>query len=528
MTGNLIRAKNYGNMNFFNNKKQQKAKTGIDVKLANKSFREGLAHYKHNRKFEALTALQKALEYDPDFIAAKKKIAGIFIETGDKITAASYFEEILNTDPKNQDAIEFLYDYYMQAGYLSDAAAVLKKKAFTHKKKEKKREDLFAAADLYFKAENNDEARATYHELLLEEVYNPVIYQKLNEIYHREQNHKKWKVCEEVLSLNKKLPSGKVTKHIKLISAPGPITSEIYEKLTHPGEKTFRKYLSWLSPLIKVMEAPTPPEILRVAEMVPEDSQDYKIYKECCHYLNMDIPPLRHYRGPSRFRFIADPLEGGGGYSLIYNDVFLEQLNDVEKTFLFSNQLSIIKSGFVSLLNLSLGDVAKILMETAAFVFSFLTLVKGLPFEKAAKIIEKTGAMKLFNLVQNFQKKLTSFNILGKKPEELETLARKSAGMLPEKFESGEFDKKSFLKRSMLESVLLGFHHTADRVSYYLTRDLVGSSRAMLYMLAGKDSIERIEKFGLEPYITECRNEALKKRLGELFFFAVDTDPDNA
>jgi hypothetical protein len=507
-------------------KNQKKHKDNINIKEANRSFREGLSHYRHNRKFEALAAFQKALEYEPKFIAAKKKIALMFLDSGDKISAASYYKEILEIDPKNQEALDFLFDYYMSSGYLSEAGEILKKKALLHKKKEKKREDLFAAADLFFKAENNIAARETYHELLLDEVYNPAIYQKLDEIYHREGNHRKWKVCEEVLSLNKKIPLGKTTQSIALISAPGPITSELYEKLVHPGEKAFRKYMSWLSPLFKVMEAPTPPEVLRVAESVPEDSSNYRIYKDCCHYLNMDIPPLRHYRGPARFRFIADPLEGGGGYSLICNDVFLEYLNDIEKTFLFSNQLVIIKSGFAPLLNLSLGDVAKILMETAAFVFAFLTLVKGLPFEKAAKIIEKTGAGKVLALMQNFQRKLTSFNVLGKKPEDLELLARKSAGMLPEKFEAGEFEKKSFLKKSVLESALLGFYHTADRVSYYLTRDLVGSSRALFYLLAGKDAIERIEKFGLEPYITDTRNEVLKKRLGELFFFAVDTDLD--
>lgn len=496
-------------------------------KEAEKYYREGRDHLKNHRIHDALTAFQKALEWNPDMMRAHKKLAGIYKETGDRYSAAACYRELLRLDEKNREAQDFLLGFYTDTKKMPMAADILKIQAGQEKKREKKTELLHRAAGAYFQAEDYPAAREVYRSVLREEIYNPEIFNKLKNIYQYEQNHSKWKVCEQILLLNNRITSEAKTDRFKLITSHGPVTAEIYDRLVHPGESAFKKYFGWMKPMFKLMEPSTPPEILRLSESVAEDTREFGIFKECCHYLNMELPPLRHYKGPARFKFIADPLEDREQYCLIYNDAFMDQLNDAEKIFLLSNHLTIIKGGFISLLNLSVSDVARMFMEIAAIMFSFLTIFQGIPLDKAAKVVKKTPKTgKAFDLLNKLQKKLLSFKLLGRSTGEMEVLMKKSVEMLPDKVESEEgFNYRNLMNRKFLESALLGFYFTADRVSYYLVRDLVDSSRALFHLLAGKDALERVEKFGLAPYINDTRNQALKQRLAELFLFAIDFDP---
>ncbi len=278
--------------------------------------------------------------------------------------------------------------------------------------------------------------------------------------------------------------------------------------------------------MFRLMESETSSEILRLSESVPEDTPDFNLYKECCHYLNMQIPPLRHYSGSSDFSFIADPLGGEAGYSLIYNDKFLNNLSPPEKAFLFINQLTIIRSGFAPLLNLSVADMTKVFIEIAASMLSFVNILQNIPIDKAAEMVKKTSkTTKIFEVIGNIQTKLKSFKLLGKNTDEMEILMKKSMDMIPgKKFQDESFNYKNLMNTRFLESALQGFFHTADRVSYYMTRDLTVSTRSLLYMLSGTDALDRVEKFGLQPYVEETKNGNLKGRLGDLFCFAIDSD----
>jgi len=499
--------------------------TYIDEKKeARKFYKEGLKHQKRDRLFDAISSFQKSLEYDPEFSLPRKKLARIYKDAGDEHSAAAYFREYIKMDEKDNESLSFLFDYYLRQRKLSDAADIMQIKAGIVKKVDKRREMLRQAADLYLLGKNYKRAREVYHIILQDEIYDPEIFHKLRDVYLQEKDHMKWKVCEQVLILNNQVTSGKATDFIEIFKAPGPLTTEIYEKIVHPGEESFRKYFAWMSPLFKLMEAETPPEILRLSEKVDEKSRDYQLYKECCHYLNMEIPQLRHYSGPSNFKFIADPMDAE--YSLLYNDSFLNELNDPEKVFVFLNHLTIVKGGFIPLLNLSVSDIARIMMEIASMMLSFLAIFQSLPLDKAARAVKKSSKTnKFLEMLGGLQKKLMSFKLLGKSREEMELLVKKSAELLPEKLEEEKgLSYKNIMNRRFLELALQGFYFTADRISYYMIRDLLVSTRALSLLLSGKDALDRIEKFGLQPYIMETRNKSLKQRLGELFFFAMDSD----
>ncbi|MCD4784401.1 MAG: hypothetical protein K8T10_11325 [Candidatus Eremiobacteraeota bacterium] len=494
-------------------------------KMAQKHYNEGKKHYRANRRFEALTSFQKVLEYDPDFIKTHKKLVKMYLEVNDRHSAMVQYKEIVRLDRKNKEALNFLFDYYLEKERPIDAADILKIKCELVKNKKNKREMMMQAGDLYFLGGEIEKAKQEYLSLLREDEYNPEIIKKLQNIYHRLEDHGRWKICEQILILNKSIIPKKSTKTIEIFRAPGPVTSEVYKRISHPGGLTFKKFFGWLAPVFKIMEANTPPDILRLSESVDQDSRNYQLFKECCHYLSMEIPPLRHYNGPAEFKFIVDPLEGKGEYALLYNDQFLAELSDVEKVFLFSNYLSIIKSEFVPLLYLSVSDIARIIFEIATMILSFLTVFKSIPLGKASNVVKKSSkASSFLSYLQKMQMKLISFKLIGKSTEEMELMMKKSADMLPEKVEGkGAVSYKSLLNIKLLESSLRGFYHTADRVSFYLTRDLVESTRALVHLLSGEDAIERIRKFGLQPYISETKNKALKQRLGDLYFFVLES-----
>jgi len=495
-------------------------------KMAKKYYKEGKQYYRANRRFEALTSFQKALEYDPDLIKAHEKLAQMYLEVGDKHSATVHYREIIRLDNRNKPALNFLFDYYLEEERPTDAADILKTKCEHVKNKNVKSEMIMEVGDLYFLGGAMEKAKEEYLSLLREDEYNPEVIEKLRKVYHRLEDHRRWKICEQILILNKSIIPRKSTETIGIFKAEGPVTSEIYERISHPGSLTFKKYFSWLAPVFKMMEANTPPDILRLSEAVDQESHNYQLFRDCCHYLNMEILPLRHYDGPADFKFIVDPLEGKGEYALLYNDQFLSELSDVEKVFLFSNYLSIIKSGFVPLLYLSVSDIARIIFEIATMILSFLTIFKSIPLGKASGLVKKSPkASSMLGFLQKMQRKLVTFKLLGKSTEEMELMMKKSADMLPEKIEGDEsMSYKKLLNLKLLESSLRGFYYTADRVSYYLTRDLIESTRALVHLLSGEDAMERIRKFGLQPYITETKNKALKQRLGDLYLFALESD----
>jgi hypothetical protein len=107
----------------------------------------------------------------------------------------------------------------------------------------------------------------------------------------------------------------------------------------------------------------------------------------------------------------------------------------------------------------------------------------------------------------------------------MEILMKKSMEMIPDKQPDEEgFSYKNIMNARFLESALQGFFHTADRVSYYMIRDLTVSTCSLLYMMSGTDALNRVEKFGLRPYVEETKNGSLKRRLGDLILFAIDSD----
>lgn len=495
-------------------------------KIAQKHYNEGKKHYRVNCRFEALTSFQKSLEYDPDFIKAHRKLVKMYLEVNDRHSAMVQYKEIFRLDGKNKSALNFLFDYYLEKERAIDAADILKIKCELVKNKKNKREMMMQAGDLYFLGGEIEKAKQEYLSLLREDEYNPEIIKKLRNVYHRLEDHGRWKICEQILILNKSITSKKSTETIEIFRAPVPVTSDVYKRISHPGSLTFKKFFGWLAPVFKIMEANTPPDILRLSESVDQESCNYQLFKECCHYLSMEIPPLRHYDGPADFKFIVDPLEGEGEYALLYNDRFLSELSDVEKVFLFSNYLSIIKSEFVPLLYLSVSDIARIIFEIATMILSFLTIFKSIPLGKASNIVKKSSkASSILGFFQKMQMKLVSFKLMGKTTEEMELIMKKSADMLPEKVEgNGAVSYKALLNIKLLESSLRGFYHTADRVSFYITRDLLGSTRALVHLLSGEDALERIRKFGLQPYIMETKNRALKQRLGNLYLFILESD----
>lgn len=504
----------------------KKMKYTNEKEEAKKFFLQALKFKKHNRPHEALEMFQKTIEFDPEHAEAYRMLANLYKDTGDEDTAAEYYKQFLQFAPQNNEALSFLFNLYLDRKNPVEAADVLKIKIETVKKPDIKKQLLKQTAELYFIGKAYDKALETYRIILQDEVFNPEIFNRLMAIYKYLGDSHKWKACQQVLLLNNRLTRDKITEPLHAIQAPGPLTAEIFEQLIHPGETAFKKYFGWMKPMFRLMESETPPEILRLSETVPEDTPDYNLYKDCCHYLSMEIPPLRHYSGSADFAFIADPLGKDSCYSLIYNDKFLNNLSPPEKAFLFINQLTIIKSGFAPLLNLSVADMTKVFIEIAASMLSFVNILQNIPIDKAAEMVKKTSkTTKIFEVIGNIQTKLKSFKLLGKSTDEMEVLMKKSMEMIPgKKFEDEGFSYKNIMNARFLESALQGFFHTADRVSYYMTRDLTVSTRSLLYMLSGTDALDRVEKFGLQPYVEETKNGNLKRRLGDLFCFAIDSD----
>lgn len=507
----------------------KKMKYTDEKKEAGKFFLQALKFKKHNRPHEALEMFQKTVEFDPEHAAAYRMLADIYKDAGDKDTAAEYYKQFLKFEPQNNEALSFLFNLYLDRKNPVEAADVLKVKIETVRKPEIKKQLTRQTAELYFIGKAYDRALEMYRIILRDEVFNPEIFNRLMAIYKFRGNSIKWKACQQILLLNNRLAREKLTESIHTIQAPGPLTTEIYDRLIHPGEAAFKRHFGWMKPMFNLMESETPPEILRLSETVPEDTPDYSLYKECCHYLNMEIPPLRHYSGSAAFSFIADPLGKDSGYSLIYNDKFLNNLSPPEKAFLFINQLTVIKSGFAPLLNLSVADMTKVFIEIAASMLSFVNILQNIPLDKAADMVKKTSkSAKIIEVVKNIQTKLRSFRLLGKSADEMEILMKKSMEMLPDRQPDEEgFSYKNIMNARFLESALQGFFHTADRVSYFMIRDLTVSTRSLLYMLSGTDALNRVEKFGLQPCVEETKNENLKRRLGDLILFAIDSDMMN-
>ena len=503
-----------------------KMKYTDEKEKAKKFYKEALRFSDKGRRHEALEAFQKTVEYDPDFTEAYKKLARLYKEAKDKDTAAEYYKEYLRLLPRNNEALSFLFNLYLDRKNPVEAADILSIKIETVKNTDKKKELLKQAATLYLLGKAYDKSLETYHKILRDEVFNPEIFRRLAAIYKYREEQQHWKVCEQVLLLNRKITRDKITKPMQPIKAPGPLTTEMYDQMIHPGEKAFKRFFGWMKPMFSLMESETPPDVLRLSESVPGDSHNYSLFKDCCHYLNMETIPLRHYTGDIDFKFIADPLGGDAGYSLIYNDRFFNRLTPPEKTFLLINHLVIIKSGFTPLLNLCISDMARIFIEIASTMLSFLNILQAIPIDKAAGVVKKSSkTAKFLDFFKTIQKKLKSFKLLGKNADEMEALVKKSAEMIPRKqMEEEGISFSRIMNTRFLETALQGFFHTADRISYYMTRDLVAGTRSLFHLLAGSDALERVEKFGLQPYILETKNTNLKNRLGELFYFAIDSD----
>lgn len=496
-----------------------------EKKEARKFYRRGMKHFRKKRYYNALEFFQKALEYNPGMWFAHLKMARVYKELEDPASAAVCYENYLEFEKRSLEALNFLMGYYIERENHKRAAEIIEKKIGIEKNAKKLHQLQVKAALEYTKAKEYTRALEIYHEILRQDIYNPWIFEKLQQVYSELDDHRRWRVCEDVLQLNNRITSSEKTRDIEIFKVDHPLTSDRYTKLVHPGQKAFVKYFGWLQPLFKLLEQPTPPNILRLAE-VAESDRVYNLFKECCHYMNMKPPVLRRYVGPTSFKFLADPMENDGVYSLIYNQDFIEKLTVTEQAYAFISQLVLFKSDFICLLNLNLTDVTRVILEMASMIFGILSFMKSVPLKKAARLFEKTSrSKKIFNKITIFQKKISRFKFLGKSADEIKILIGNSIGMLSERVrETDDLDKKSLMNKKFLESVLASFYFTADRTAYYFTRDLIVSTRTLVKLLEDGDALERIEKFGLHPYITETKNNLLKQRLAELFLFAVDVD----
>lgn len=499
------------------------------IKESDIYYKAAMNFYRHKRLHDALALLETALDYNPKNMKVHKKLARIFKESGDEFAAASSYNKLLSIDSSCKEAMEYLFDFYLKHHKPAEAAHMSQMRASLEKKKNKKSLLLKQAAQLYQRGGALKLAEEVYLNLLRDNVYDIDIYKELKDIYHQEGCHRKWKICEEILILNNRIDPQKSTGSFKEFKSPGPVTPAVLEKIMHPDEKRFRKFLGWMNPFFALVEKPTLPEILRLSESLEESHPDYILYKECCQYLGMEIPRIRKYNGKAAFKFIADPLEEKDKFSLIYNVKFLDTLTSEEKVFLFCSQLMLIKGGFASLLSLSVSDAAKFFLEIGAVVFSFLILFQKFPIKKVSSIVKKSPKAALtLQLVQALQTKISKFKLMGKDPLEIQELMKRSAVLLPQKElvenPASSFDYKSLMNRRFLETALLGFHYTADRVSYFVVRDLLTSTYSLLRQLADEESIERVEKFGLKSYVENSKNDFFKKRLSQLFYFALDFD----
>lgn len=70
---------------------------------------------------KAVTHLRKAIEIDPEFMAARNNLAAIFITTGASADAIPVLEESVKLDPHNATAAANLAIAYLTEGHLEDA-----------------------------------------------------------------------------------------------------------------------------------------------------------------------------------------------------------------------------------------------------------------------------------------------------------------------------------------------------------------------------------------------------------------------
>jgi tetratricopeptide (TPR) repeat protein len=492
---------------------------------AEKHYKSSLKRFKKNQYIEAVEEIRKSLKVDPDLGKAYLLQAQIYEKMGDLTSAAESYEGYLKCVPDSKASLDFLVLHYTKEEKLAQAGYALQRRAAIEKKKEIRKDMLTLAAKIYLEGKDYEKSRQVYHMLLEEDSYNPEIFEKLKTVYHRQGIRRKWKACREVLMLNKQITGEISTESIGIFKVDRPLTPDLFETLIHPGERTFRKYFSWLKPLFKILEQPTPEEILKLTEPV-EDEEIFTLYRECCQFLNMDPPQLLKYNGSARFKFMADPADKNNKYRLIYNKEFVKGLSQQELVFLFLTQLVLIKGDFVPLLNLSLSDVAKVLLEVVSFIFGILSFLEAAPLGKVANFVGKlVVSKKILDKVMDLHKKISKFKPLGKSPGEIQSIINSSVEMMPEKIiDENEIDRKSFLNQKFLESALTSIYLTADRVAYYFTRDLVTSTKALIKLTDTKEALARVERFGLQHYLAETKNQLLKNRLGELFFFSVDGD----
>jgi tetratricopeptide (TPR) repeat protein len=511
-----------------NDKSQDKTRDMIpadSAREAGRLYKASFNHFRKNRHFEALKDIQEAIRINPNFEKAQLLQAKIYLKMDDKTSAANCYEKYLELKPNDRDVLDFLILYYTERKHYSAAGETLERRAEFEKKKDIVKRMLNLAGRMYFIGEDYENARRVYHDLLKDDAYNTEIFRKLKTIYHRQGNRRKWKACREVLQLNRMITKNVNTDTTAIFKVDHPLTPELYESLVHPGEKNFRNYFNWIQPLFKMMEQSTPPEILRSSEIAAE-GKILSLFMECCMFLNMTPPPLRCYRGRANFRFLADPIEHSDKYTFIYNEEFVNGLDDSELTFLFLNQLTLIKGNFIALLNLSLSDVAKVLLEALSLVFGVLTVLKSTPVNKASRIVGRfIHSKKFLDRVMAFHQKISRFRLAGRSPEEMQGLIRTSIEKMPDRIrEGGEIDTANPMNRKFLENALMSFYNTADRTAYYFTRDHLSATRALVKLLETDDVFERIKRFGLQTYTKETRDNFLKGRLGELYFFSIDSD----
>jgi tetratricopeptide (TPR) repeat protein len=499
--------------------------SGCKARIAGALYKESIRYYRKKHYPEALRKVQESIQLNPHLEKAYLLQGRINLKMGDRTSVVRCYEKYLEYKPDESTILDFLIKYYSENKCFKSAGITLEKRASLEKKKDISVRILHLAGRMYLMDKDCENALRVYNILAEKEPHNSEIYQRLKTIYHRLGEYEKWKTCREVLLLNKMITKELQADSERIFKTSHPLTPELHEKIMHPNEVNFRTYFSWILPLFKMMERSTPQEILRSSEDVSE-GEIYSLYRECCMFLNMEPPPLRCYRGKARFKFLADPVEHSDKYTLIYNEEFINYLDDAELAFLFINQLSLIKSNFVALLNLSLSDFAKLLLEAASLVFGVLAILKSVPVNKVSKVIGKFVHSKHFiEKIIKFQRKISKLEIAGRSPGEMQKLIRVSIDRIPDKIRSnGEIDTDSPFNRRFLESALMSFYNTADRTAYYFTRDHIAAASALLKLTESENTFERVKRFGLQAYLAETKEYFLKERLGNLFVFSVNSE----
>jgi tetratricopeptide (TPR) repeat protein len=141
---------------------------------ARELFERGVDAYRHDRDDEAVEALQKAVQLDPDFAEAHYRLGLALHATGQKEEADKAFgdavkayEKLTRQEPKNADAYYFLGLCYEKLDKFEDAARALKDSVRNLSESDENRDDkYYELAIVEYKLAQYDEAVAALNKAL--------------------------------------------------------------------------------------------------------------------------------------------------------------------------------------------------------------------------------------------------------------------------------------------------------------------------------------------------------------------------